>query len=496
MSRTGALRVLALAIGPLVLLAVGCSSGGATAGAARRAATAGAARQAAPDGIWGLARPVPGYAALPHSGGSPVVGLSCAAPGNCTASGFYWGPASESEYPFAFSEVHGAWGRARLIPGLAALETSPRAFLGDPSCAEPGDCAAVGNTDKSAVGAPTVVGHVFAVSQVDGVWRRARSLPGFASSRAGQLTGLNGLSCAAPGDCTAVGFYAAQGTRVLHAAVASQVGGRWRRPQALPGIVSEGPSAPLESVSCTAPGDCEAGWSDWRQHEITHPIVVSQAHGTWARPEQVAGVPLPAVVDAVTCPGPGSCTVVVSGARGLYVASMASGRWGAARPVPGLAALSRHGVPDFGALACASPGNCAMGGSYPLARTPAGYAGPTGAFVVAEVNGTWGEAIEVPGTAVLNTGRLAGITGVSCAPRGPCTVAGYYWDRRDRAAAYFLSETGGVWGRLQQVRGVAPLTAGSSRILSLSCPRAGRCGAVGLYTTTLGYHLFVVDQRP
>jgi hypothetical protein len=176
---------------------------------------------------------------------------------------------------------------------------------------------------------------------------------------------------------------------------------------------------------------------------------------------------------------------------------MVNGRWGAAQPVLGRAALFRYGSPGVGLLACASAGNCAMGGSYPLTRPPAdGNATPIGAFVVTEVNGVWGKAIAAPGTAALNTGRFADISAVSCAPRGPCTAAGYYEDRRGREGAYFLSETGGAWGRLQQVRGIAPLVGGSSRIFSLSCPRAGGCGAVGLYTATLGhYYLFVVSQR-
>jgi hypothetical protein len=449
---------------------------------------------------------VPGYAALPHiRGGWPRVGLSCAAPGYCTASGYYSGTSVENEYPFAFSEVHGAWGRARLIPGLAALERSPHAVMGDPSCAKPGDCTAVGYTEQSAQGPPSVT-HVFAASQVRGAWRKARPLPGFALLLAGRWAYLAGLSCAAPGDCTAVGYYAGHYTVpekiLLHAAVASQVGGRWRPAQALHGITGAGdgslfPSFALKSVSCVAPGDCTAGGSSLR-HGTNYPIVMSQVHGTWASPRQVAGVPLPAWVDTVACTGPGSCAAVVSTASRLYVASMVRGRWGAARPVPGLAALARYGGQDFSSLACASPGNCAMGGSYWLARMPAsGNRPPTAAFVVAEVNGAWGKAIEAPGTAVLNTGGLGGISQVSCAPRGPCTAAGSYGDRSNHTGAYFLSEAGGAWGRLQQVRGIAPLTGGSSGISSLSCPRAGRCSAVGLYTMGPGlYYLFDVSQRP
>ena len=46
--------------------------------------------------------------------------------------------------------------------------------------------------------------------------------------------------------------------------------------------------------------------------------------------------------------------------------------------------------------------------------------------MVNEVNGTWGTAIEVPGTAALNTGGQAAVTAVSCAPAGTCSAGGVY----------------------------------------------------------------------
>ena len=51
-------------------------------------------------------------------------------------------------------------------------------------------------------------------------------------------------------------------------------------------------------------------------------------------------------------------------------------------------------------MSCASAGNCSAGGYY------TDGAGHEQAFVVSEVNGTWGTAIEVPGTAALNAGRV------------------------------------------------------------------------------------------
>jgi hypothetical protein len=47
-------------------------------------------------------------------------------------------------------------------------------------------------------------------------------------------------------------------------------------------------------------------------------------------------------------------------------------------------------------------------------------------FVVSQINGTWGIAEEVPGTASLNTGGFAVINSVSCGSVGHCSAGGYY----------------------------------------------------------------------
>ena len=43
-----------------------------------------------------------------------------------------------------------------------------------------------------------------------------------------------------------------------------------------------------------------------------------------------------------------------------------------------------------------------------------------------QANGTWGTAVEVPGTASLNTGGDAAVTSLSCAAAGKCSAGGYY----------------------------------------------------------------------
>jgi hypothetical protein len=71
-------------------------------------------------------------------------------------------------------------------------------------------------------------------------------------------------------------------------------------------------------------------------------------------------------------------------------------------------------------VSCASAGNRSGGGYY------LNSSHHHQAFVVSEVNGTWGTAIEVPGTAALNTGGHAGVNSVSCTPAGSCSLGGDY----------------------------------------------------------------------
>jgi hypothetical protein len=49
--------------------------------------------------------------------------------------------------------------------------------------------------------------------------------------------------------------------------------------------------------------------------------------------------------------------------------------------------------------------------------------------VVSEQNGVWGMAIEVAGLAALTKGGLAEIDSVSCASPGNCAAGGSYTDR-------------------------------------------------------------------
>ncbi len=98
--------------------------------------------------MWGVAKPVPGLKDLnvveqiyPFFGS-----VSCAAPGECVATGTY--KDADGNQGYVVTQTGGVWGDAEPVPGLKALnvgnDVSANAFAGSVSCAAPGACYATG----------------------------------------------------------------------------------------------------------------------------------------------------------------------------------------------------------------------------------------------------------------------------------------------------------------------------------------------------------------
>ena len=207
--------------------------------------------------------------------------------------------------------------------------------------------------------------------------------------------------------------------------------------------------------------------------------MVSQVHGTWGRARGVRGA-AHGVIYSVSCASAGNCSAGghngnVSGGQ-AFVVSEVRGAWGRATEVPGTAALNRGRFASTGSLSCASAGNCSAGGTY------YDSSGHPQAFVVTEAHGTWGRAVEVPGLAALDRGGNPGITEVSCGGAGNCSAGGTYADSSGHAQAFVVSEVHGTWGRAIEVPGTAALNRGGDAVIwSVSCASAGNCTAVGGY---------------
>jgi len=443
-------------------------------------------------GRWGTAIEVPGTAALNASGVAWVNSMSCGSAGNCSVVGRYADGAGHQQV-FVGSEMNGTWGTAVEVPGAAALNAGGTADISAVSCASAGNCSAGGFYTDSAARE-----QAFAVSEVNGTWGAAAEVPGIAGLNTGSAQIIS-VSCATSGNCAAGGYYT-DSLGHQQAFVMSEVNGTWGNAIEVPGTAALNTDgrAGIGSVSCTSAGNCSAGgnYTDSANHDQA--FVVSEVNGTWGTAIEVPGTAAlnagGASIHSVSCATSGNCSADgnyndSAGHAQVFVASEVNGTWGTAIEVPGTAALNTGGSALVHSVSCASAGNCAAGGSY---RDSSSH---RQAFVVDEVNGTWGTAIEVPGTAALNTGVAAGIDSVSCASAGNCAAGGFYRDSAGLEQVFLVGEVNGTWGTAIEVPGTAALNiGGTAGITSVSCASAGNCTAGGYYNDSSGVQALVVDE--
>jgi hypothetical protein len=428
--------------------------------------------------------------AVPRATGARLFSVSCTSAGNCTAGGTYR-TSSANGQALVVSEVHGVWGQGVEVPGTGALNASGGAGVGSVSCASAGNCSAGGfyTGDRHAPRDQ----QAFVVSEVNGVWGQAIPVPGLAALNTGYSAGVGPVSCGAAGNCSAGGTYEDSSLRE-HTFVVSEVNGVWGKAEQIPGTTG---GAQLTALSCTSAGTC--GAAGFGTTATAPPaFVASEVHGVWGQAEAVPGLAAldqghNATVDGLSCTSAGTCSADGfytdrAGDELAFVASEAGGVWGKAEQIPG-ATAPRYQMAEPVPMSCASAGNCSTGGQF---------GGPTAvqAFVASQINGVWGKAEQVPGSGALNTAHLATVITVSCGAAGNCSAGGYY-TRRASEHAFVVSEVNGVWGKAEQVPGLAALNTGYLvQVTSVSCTSAGNCTAVGYYTDSSAgvEQAFVVSQ--
>jgi hypothetical protein len=291
-------------------------------------------------------------------------------------------------------------------------------------------------------------------------------------------------------------------TQIAGGARAAGSGGTWGAVKKVPGLpaLNSGGGADVEVVSCPSAGNCAASgyYLGASNQEV---FVVSEKNGTWGKAEELPGIAAlnqgGVDVSSVSCASPGNCSVGgfyggASGSLQAFIADETNGTWGQAQEVPGTAALNQGGVAGIESVSCPSAGDCSAGGYY------TDSSGGSQAFVVSQAHGTWGTADEVPGTAALNVGGLADVRTVSCTSPGNCSAGGGYGDVAGKyhLQVFVASETDGTWGTAEEVPGTAALnTGGDAALFSLSCASAGNCAAGGLYADSSENSLpFVVNE--
>ncbi|HEX9553820.1 MAG TPA: hypothetical protein VF983_11500 [Streptosporangiaceae bacterium] len=233
---------------------------------------------------------------------------------------------------------------------------------------------------------------------------------------------------------------------------------------------------------------------------VSTPAAAVRAAGLWGRAIEVPGLGAlnkgrNADVNSVSCAAPGSCAAVGGytdggGHRQGFVVSEVNGVWGRAVEVPGLGFLNMGGHAGVNSVSCGSAGSCAAVGDY------ADGGRHQQGFVAVKENGGWSRAVEVPGLGALNKGGAAYVSSVSCASPGNCAAGGdYRADAAGRAQAFVVSEKNGSWGTAQQVAGnLSTGPGGDAGVDTVSCGSPGNCAAGGQYSKASGDQAFVISE--
>jgi len=259
--------------------------------------------------------------------------VSCPSTSSCTTVGSYTRKPDGTVYPWELDKSGGSWGDAHglQLPTGAATGVDTRGggaspFLGFSglSCPSAGNCTAVGGyVDKHG----DFQGGIF--TERGGDWSTGIKAPGPAN---GDLitdpmelvNPLAAVSCAAPADCAAVGFYVTQPTKACftralgscdqQGLLLAEHQGKWKaRALMLPKGAHAFGGVYLTSVSCPSRGNCVAvGY--YGDHGKTHGLVVRERGGKWQRAVNAA-LPKGAApaskshtfLDSVTCPSAHHC---------------------------------------------------------------------------------------------------------------------------------------------------------------------------------------------
>jgi len=426
-----------------------------------------------------------------------VNAISCPSANNCSAGGEYTDRAGHGQ-AFVVDDVGGHWQSAIEVPESAALNAGGHAEINSVSCASAGNCAAGGDFATSSGGLEAMV-----VDEVGGVWAPAIEVPATEVLNSYGDASVVSMSCTSPGYCSAGGFYTDRdGSQAF---VVDEVAGIWGMAQEIPGILNTGGNAQVRSLSCAAPGDCSAGGYYATGRSGFGAFVVNETNGVWSRAEAVPNsahldTGHLAGLDLVSCSGIGICSAVgdyltVTDGRSVeqpFVVTESDGVWGPAASMLLPYRLIAAGRVDATALSCAIPGKCTVGGDY-WNKNDNWHV-----FAESQVNGTWREAAEIPGTGPLNAGNNAQVNSVSCGAGGYCAAAGYVTTARRTQQAFVVLETQNVWHAAQILPNSQRLNmGGAAEVGAVSCTPSGFCAAGGDYTARGGsQQLFVAAFQP
>jgi hypothetical protein len=418
--------------------------------------------------------------------GGGVESIWCFSAGQCTGVGFL--DFRDRTRPLVVSETNGAWGSARTIPGLSALPIGDHgAGLGLLSCPSAGNCTAGG--DYAPDGSDeTAEGLV--VSERNGVWGKAEAVPGLAALNIGKSAGIEFLSCPSAGNCAAAGIYETHHIND-HAFVVSEKNGAWGTAEPIPGLpAADSIESAVDALSCSSPGNCLIAGRDGVEGKE---FLAVQKNGVWGAAQAFPVIGKEAGIFALSCWPDGTCTAAGADRDHFFTITRTRGTWSKPELVPSLATLP-GGNPSAidSTVSCPSPGNCTLGGEYVSEHDGAQL------FTASQKDGTWGQVRQFPGLAARNTGQYASLDGLVCFSAGNCTAAGDYTIQHKGhtvAAVFVTTEKNGTWAAAERVPGSLVNLGTTVELGDLSCGASGNCSIGGSYHTKIDDKPFVDTQK-
>ena len=331
------------------------------------------------------------------------------------------------------AQAGGTWSGAVEVPGAATLNTGGNGAINAISCASAGNCSAIGTYGDTANGT-----QAFVVDETHGTWGSAQEVPGSGALNVGNLGLVSAIDCSSPGNCGAGGIYT-DASKDTQSFVVNETGGTWGSALELPGsaALNVGGGGGIDTISCTSSGDCGVGGGYVDASKIDQSFVANESKGTWGSATEIIGVndSGASVLNSLVCSSSGNCTAGggyndASNFTQSFVDTEEDGVWESSIEVPNTSLLNVSGNSVVVSVACSADEYCTAGGYY----TDGSH--DQQAFVVDETNGTWENAIEVPGTGTLNATGVASTTSMSCSADGSCSLGGFYQDAANNNQAF------------------------------------------------------------
>jgi PASTA domain-containing protein len=357
--------------------------------------------------------------------------VSCVSAGNCTAVGTYYtglGGIYEDggREGLLLTEKAGHWARGveAVLPADAASD--PVVTLSAVSCASAGNCTAVGSYDNYSGGIYAEGGSAgLLLTEKAGHWA-AGVEPPLPSDAKGSSAALSSVSCSPNGSCSAVGTYNYSEGRVAAAGeglLLTKKRGTWQAVKAVMPPDGPGEGVILTSVSCAAAGNCGAiGVYNINIDKERAPegVLLNEKAGKWhpgvmARPPKNATDPFWGQyvgLVGISCASPNDCVAIGRYSGGGYpdrptLLTEEAGHW--ARGIKVVFPAYAASPPEL-SVSCASAGNCTAAGSY-------NGGGIRRGFLWTETAGSWARGVKAPRP-------THWVFSVSCAAAGNCGAVG------------------------------------------------------------------------